>query len=415
MKNICLILASIVFLAFFPNRIQAAPGDLDPTFGVGGKIIQNNGLSVNANAAAVQADNKIVVAGGNYLARFTSNGLPDQSFGNSGYVTVLNHFITDVKVQTDGKIVVTGAYWDFVYTYLTVWRFNTNGTYDFSYTASLPSSTGNSLAIQADGKLVVGGYVWNGSSGTDFLAMRFNTNGTLDTTFSGNGIFTAAYNFNNASDEVNSVAIEPTNGKILLVGFTVNASTGKDFALMRLNSNGSLDTSFGLSLGRTSLNFSGQDDVAYDVLIQPGGKIIAAGSARVSNPLFLTNTRFALARFNSNGSLDTSFGSGGKVTTSFGNLSNDVIQSIALQSNGRIVAAGYQGELSNQNNFALARYNTNGTLDTSFSGSGKLTTDFYGDNDVARAIVLQSDGKIVAVGGVKNANEYSFGLARYLP
>jgi uncharacterized delta-60 repeat protein len=413
-------LLSVSLSAVSAIRVQAAPGDLDPTFGFGGKISVTNGYSVFAASAAVQSDNKIVTAGGTTLARFTSNGLPDQSFGSGGFVNAYNFSFYDVKIQPDGKIVAVGLYLDFTPAhYLAVARFNANGTFDSSfgvggwtYLQSWASSVATSLAIQNNGKLVGGGYYDN--AGLDFLAARFNTNGTLDTTFSGDGIFTAAFNLNNAEDRVEAVAVQ-ADGKILLAGYTYEGSTGSNFALMRLNSAGTLDLGFGAWGGRTTLNFSGLDDFAFDVVLQPDGKIVAAGSAKIGNYFGGSNQRFALARFNYNGSLDTTFDSGGKVTTSFGILSNDIIRSIALQTDGRLTAAGFQGESVNNNNFALTRYNTNGTPDTSFSGDGRLTTDFYGENDYANAIAIQSDGKIVAAGHTLNGNFYNIALARYLP
>jgi len=189
------------------------------------------------------------------------------------------------------------------------------------------------------------------------------------------------------SDYGFSVALQP-DGKIVVAGYA-----GGDFALARYNSDGALDTSFG-SGGKVTTDFGGSyHPDGFSVALQPDGKIVVAGYA---------GGDFALARYNSDGALDTSFGSGGKVTTDFGG--SDAGYSVALQPDGKIVVAGYAGL-----DFALARYNSDGALDTSFGTGGKVTTDFSGGRDVGYSVALQPDGKIVVAGyaGV------DFALARY--
>ena len=136
---------------------------------------------------------------------------------------------------------------------------------------------------------------------------------------------------------------------------------------------------------------------------------MAAGEATVS----YRGEDFALARYNPNGALDATFGTGGKVTTDFAG-DTDRAFAVALQTDGRIVAAGetttgYRGE-----DFALARYNPNGALDATFGEGGQVTTDFAGDTDRAFAVALQTDGKIVAAGEAKTQTKEDFALARYL-
>jgi uncharacterized delta-60 repeat protein len=138
------------------------------------------------------------------------------------------------------------------------------------------------------------------------------------------------------------------------------------------------------------------------VAIQGDGKIVAAGFAG-------SDFDFALARYNTDGSLDTTFGGDGKVTTDFaGSGSRDEAHAVAIQGDGKIVAAGL-AVVSGIFDFALARYNTDGSLDTIFSGDGKVTTDFAGDFDVANGVVIQANGRIVAAGFAGD----DFGLARY--
>src|SRR5262249_43769685 len=184
-----------------------------------------------------------------------------------------------------------------------------------------------------------------------------------------------------------------------------------DFALARYNSNGALDASFGTG-GRVTTDFASPNDQAEAVAVQPDGRIVVAGPAgRFTNRGF----DFALARYNTNGTLDTSFGTSGKVTTDFAGADDlpSEPSSVALQGDGKIVVVG-QTLVGGVNDFALARYNTNGTLDTSFGTSGKVSTDFAGANDVPFSVALQPDGNIVAAGGATINGRADFALARYV-
>ena len=182
---------------------------------------------------------------------------------------------------------------------------------------------------------------------------------------------------------------------------------GRDFALARYNSNGTLDTSFGTG-GKVITDFT-RDDSTFSVAVEPDGKILAAGMADVSR-----GYGFALVRYNSNGTLDASFGAGGIVTTDFGLLDQGFsvayAASLAVQPDGGIVAAG-RAYFNGGFHSGLARYNSDGTLDANFGTGGKVTADFQGpyDYDQFSFVVAQPDGKIVvAVSGLGD-----FTLARY--
>ena len=172
-----------------------------------------------------------------------------------------------------------------------------------------------------------------------------------------------------------------------------------DFALARYNSNGTLDSAFGTG-GKVKTTFADFDYVGA-LALQSDGKIVAAGMTVVN---FSPN--FAVARYNSNGTLDTTFGSGGKAMTDFG--ADDRAYSVALQADGKIVAAGMIGT-----NFALARHNTNGTLDATFGSGGKEITDFAGSNDIALGVAVRSDGKIFVAGRTFVSARTTFAVARY--
>ncbi len=225
--------------------------------------------------------------------------------------------------------------------------------------------------------------------------------GSLDPTFSTDGKVTT--DFAGGFDEAFAVALQP-DGKIVAAGGAVVGSSPFDFALTRYNPDGSLDPTFGTD-GKATTDFGGTDE-ALAMALQPDGKIVAAGQAFTgSSPDFAVD--FAVARYNPDGSLDSTFGTGGKVTTDFAGF--DAARAVALQPNGKIVAAG-----GSSFDFAVARYKKHGSLDPSFGPGGKVTTDFASSTDVARAVALQPDGKIVAAGDAATGTSFDFALARYL-
>jgi uncharacterized delta-60 repeat protein len=241
----------------------------------------------------------------------------------------------------------------------------------------------------------------------DFALVRYNSNGSLDSTFGNGG--KATTDFNGGLDAASSMAIQ-TDGKIVLAGF---ATAGDPhMALVRYNSNGTLDTTFGTG-GKLVTDINGTRDFANAVAIQSDGKIVAAGSTLV--PVF-SFVMFALARYNTDGSLDSTFGSGGRVTTQvvFGDGEDDEIFALAIQPDGKILAAG---EANFAQDFGMVRYQNNGSLDTAFGTNGVVTTDFSAGSDSARGMVLQIDGKIVLAGAANltSGSTGDFGLARYNP
>lgn len=405
-KHFFLTLCLSLLLNLVPGPVAQAdsPGDLDPTFGSQGKVTTDFGFdNSEAKAAAVQPDGKIVVAGFSYnghaydfaLARYKSDGLLDPTFSQDGLVTT--HLSNDdnftaaaLALQPDGKLVVAGSSnGAFV-----VVRYQSNGQLDPTFSGDGIVTTdlegdAQAVALQANGKIVVAG----GSSGA-FLLMRYNSNGVLDPNFDGDGIvITQVGIFGGAK----AVAIQ-ADGKILAAGTSHAQSGGDRFSLVRYKLNGSLDPDFG-SGGISIIDFSGWIEEANAMALQPDGKIVVAGSNLSSS----SQRNFALARYLSNGSLDPSFDSDGKVTTDFGG-GYDQANALVIQPDGKIVAAG-----SNDDRFALVRYKQNGGLDATFSGDGKVSTNFTTGWDSANGVVLQSNGKIVAVG----ANSITFALARY--
>jgi uncharacterized delta-60 repeat protein len=273
----------------------------------------------------------------------------------------------------------------------------------------------NAVALQADGKLVVVGQTYQNNDYTDedFVVARYNTDGTLDTTFGVRG--RVRTDFPGLAAVPSSVVIQP-DGKIVVAGgaFPLFTFAG-DFKVVRYNPNGSLDTSFG-SGGIVTTIFPGDGSYAFALALQSDGKIIAAGTDFVDfNPGDMSDTDFALARYNPDGSLDTTFGNGGTVTTDFFGTEDDVF-SVLIQPDGKIVAVGSANDPADFYDFAAVRYLSNGTIDTTFGVAGKVSTDF-GDRgfDRAHSAALQLDGSIVAAGFAISVDGISenFAVARY--
>jgi uncharacterized delta-60 repeat protein len=241
----------------------------------------------------------------------------------------------------------------------------------------------------------------------DFGLARYNPNGTLDATFGAGGRVTTDISGHLSADLVWAVALQP-DGKLVVAGSTTGPS-GEAFALARYMPSGGLDGSFGSS-GRVTTSFGGDQDWAQAVAVQPDGKIVAAG--KTGNQCCLGTFNFALARFNAGGTLDSAFGTGGKVTTDFAG-GTDNAHALVIQADGKLLAGGERlpgGNVSGASfDFALARYQPGGTLDPTFGSGGLVTTDFPGHNDHVYALALQQDGKVVAAGD----SSPDFALARY--
>lgn len=245
----------------------------------------------------------------------------------------------------------------------------------------------NAVVVQSDGKAIVAGTCASSSGNQNFCVARYLTNGSLDGSFGSSGKVVTSVG---TGDDYAYAAAVQSDGKILLAGSCSNAGS-IDFCMVRYTSNGSsLDSSFG-SNGKVFTGVSSGDDVARGIALQGDGKIVLAGRRDSQGQVV-----FCVARYNGDGSPDTSFDGNGKVLTSIGSEAEAF--AVALQSSGKIILAGYCTN-GGQKDFCLARYSGSGALDPSFDGNGVLATDFNGGNDTARAIVIQADGEIVVSGG----------------
>jgi len=397
----------------------AADGDLDTSFDTDGKQTTAIGpRSSEANSVVVQNDGKIVVVGYSQngsnndfaVVRYNTDGSLDTTFDSDGKQTTDisgNDVASSVVVQSDGKIVAAGYATIATKRQFAVVRYNTDGSLDTTFsgdgkqTTALGSARDESFSIvlQSDGKIVAAGYSDNGSN-YDFAVVRYNIDGSLDTTFDTDGKQTTSIGSGN--DVAYSVVLQ-SNGKIVAAGY---ARTGSydGFAVVRYNTNGSLDTTFD-SDGKQTTDI-GSGAASYSVVVQSDDKIVVAGY--YNN---VGNADFAVVRYNADGSLDTTFDSDGKQTTAIGSGA-DVGRSVALQSDGKIVIAGYSNNGVNDD-FAVVRYNNDGSLDTSFDVDGKKTIAIGSGNEVAYSVTVQSDGKIVAAGYATSAVYNEFAVIRF--
>jgi uncharacterized delta-60 repeat protein len=436
------ILVAAIIGPFFVagSTLVPADGELDPSFGNGGIVMTDFSNSTDlANAVALQLDGKLVVAGTTYtdndfsdedfaIARYNADGTLDASFGNNGRVTTdfpnLAAVISAVLVQPDGKIVVAGGAYP-LFTFagdFKVARYNPDGSLDYSFgiggivTTIFPGdgSYAFALALQSDGKII--------AAGTDFV--DFNPGDMSDTDFAlarynpdgsldttfGNA-GTVTTDFLGAEDDVFSILIQP-DGKIVAVGSANSPVDFYDFAAARYLSNGTLDTTFGTG-GKMRVDFGNQDmDIASDAALQPDGKIVAAGTTVFD---FGVEQDFALTRFNSNGTVDTTFGTGGLLLIDFDSFAQSA-NAVLIQPDGKIITVGYPNTELDDSDFLLARCNPDGSLDPSFGVGGKVRTSLGDLNSAANDAVLQPDGKIVAVGWnpTQTQGGVEFALVRYL-
>ncbi len=391
-------------------------GTLDDTFGHGGKVTTDfSNTQEVGNSVALQNDGKIIVAGNSnnqnfVVARYKSNGTLDSTFGTAGKVTT-DFFGSgvdgnSVAIQTDGKIIVAGyAYTNFHFNF-TLARYNSNGTLDNSFNGNGKVVTDfgnysqiNSVRIDSNQKIMAAGSFYNGGN-YDFAIVRYNPDGSLDNTFNSTG--KVITDFGSADDQANSI-VELPGGILCVAGYSFNG-INNDFAVVEYNSDGSLNNSFG-SFGKVKTDINNSDDNAASVLMQTDGKLIVSGTTYNGN-----NHDFAAVRYNSNGTLNNNFGTGGKVVTDFDN-SEDQNTSSAIQSDGKIILAGYSNGL--YTDLAVVRYNSDGTVDNSFGTNGKVKTDLGNSYDSGNSVVIQKNGKIIVAGSTNNGASYDVAVVRY--
>ena len=402
-------------------QVQDDPGSLDTSFGDSGKVTTSIGIgSDHVRGLAVQSDGKIVVAGYSHngtdldfaLARYDADGSLDVSFGDDGKVTTSIGTREDhthgMAIQPDGKIVVVGHTHSENDLDFAVVRYDADGSLDTSFGDGGMVTTsfgpgwdyGQAVTVQPDGKIVVIGHTYNDNE-QDFAVARYNADGSLDTSFGDGGKATTS--IGTGWDYGQAVTVQP-DGKIVVVGHTYSEND-QDFAVVRYDTDGSLDTSFDDD-GKVITSIGQGEDRGNAVVVQQDGKILVAGHSHNG-----TDLDFAVVRYDTDGSLDTSFGDDGKVVTSI-SPGWDYGQAVTVQPDGKIVVIGYSHN-GTDFDFAVARYDAGGSLDTSFGNDGKVTTPIGPGEDRGYAVALQRDGNILVAGHSYNGTDFDFAMVRY--
>jgi uncharacterized delta-60 repeat protein len=421
----------------------AAAGQLDHSFSSDGRQLTRfpgTTGSDGANAVVVDRSGRIVVAGDSQqaggekfaVARYKPDGSLDHTFSGDG--RQLTRFpgatgfdrAEGLAIDRSGRIVVAGFSQQGagpVYKFA-IARYNADGSLDHTFSGDgrqltrFPGATGfdeaYAVAIDHAGRILLAGYSAQ-SGGNKFALARYNPSGSLDHGFSSDGRQLTRFPGSNGTQggQANAVAID-ASGRIVAAGRSVQTGLVGKLALARYTPNGSLDHSFS-SDGRQLTRFPGAtgNDLAHGVAIQANGRIVVAGISRQGAG---ADFKFALARYNPNGALDHSFSSDGRQLTRFpGSVGDDEALGMAIEKGGRIVAAGASQQTAGYK-FALARYNSNGSLDHSFSSDGRQLTGFPGavGDDEATAMAIDRSGRSVAAGYSQQAAGYKFALARYL-
>ena len=401
MKKYTLSTISVSIILFFalPFGSFSQDGSLDNTFGVNGIVTTSFGPYTQARVLdlAIQADGKIVVIGlfttvglnsfEYRIIRYNANGSLDNSFGNAGIVNPSygmspglsrNH----LKIQADGKILVQDSQ--------NLARYNTNGSLDITFgSAGIITCNLKDFAIQADGKIVItSSESFSQTTYGAWSIKRYNTNGTLDTTFGIDGDAAITPTPTTEYGYLTNLSIQ-TDGKIIVNGYQ---ATNQSFILSRFNTNGSLDNTFGVN---GIIYYDGY--IGYDrdlvLAIQADGKILSIVGVDELLPAQ------KIARFNTNGILNNTFGNFGVITPQVesggcGPVSDGA--DLCLQTDGKIVVVGHSNN-NGQDDFTLNRFNTNGSLDITFGVAGIINTSIE-TASYANAVAIQADGKIVVAG-----------------
>jgi uncharacterized delta-60 repeat protein len=410
-----------IFIAYlFTNFLFSQNVVLDSSFGVGGKVITS--LSSNGDGiltSEFQTDGRIVSLssinnGTNYsdiiLSRHTINGSLDLSFGINGVLnTNLKSYypIHALKIQSDDKILVSGSN-DTTGGNFSVKRFNSDGTIDTTFGNNGVSLGAyqflfdSALEIQNDSKILISGSFFGSMQGDfrDFGVIRLNLDGTLDTTFGNFGKVIQNIALN--SDDIVYSVKTLSDNKIIVSGYNyIDSNTGNDFVMMKLNSDGTLDTTFGTD-GKIITDFGGSDFFPCLALGQ-NDEIFVGGITRIMvNNVVKSN--ISIGKYNSDGLIDTSFGINGKVNTQATNPDFSLsISEIIVLNDGKLMCAGvdYNTQIFDM---LIFRYNSDGTLDTTFDSDGIFNQNFNPTGNYFSSIKIQSSGRIICGGSIDSGS-----------
>ncbi|MGK4567771.1 hypothetical protein [Flavobacterium sp. 3HN19-14] len=402
-------------------------GTLDTAFGTNGKVTNDLfPLDSFGSKLTLLPDGKFVVTSAktyngdpNYyfgLRKYTADGQIDETFGTAGEVVTSfgngKSGPASIALQPDGKLLVAGKFLQSGMQQMAVARYNPDGALDTSFDGDgkvltnfggTTSCNAMDVAIKPDGKIIVSGIVY--TLVRNFGVVQYNSNGSLDTSFDGDGKATAA--FADDYDNISAVTRQP-DGKFLVAIKSDNYMlTASDMVLRKFNSDISKDISFGNN-GEVSITFGGGLSKAMAAVATPNGAVFLVGESIAADN---STIEFAIAKYINSGSLDVSFGNNGKTTTGF-EPTNDQVSKVLISADDSFIAVGISGGRRSNNsyysNIALAKYDSNGNLDTNFGNSGKVVSVFGDNNNNVTAAIFQPDGKIL-VGNMY----YSVGQASY--
>ncbi len=413
--------AIALLLMWVPPAHALTPGGLDPTFGQGGKVTAlpkgavGYAVHIDPHGRAITAGYTLGGHPDFVVARFLQNGTLDTTFGDHGR-TVLDlggaDYAYALDLQADGRIVVAGESDVGGTSRIAVVRFNNNGRPDATFGGgdgfTLTSfgnqrQAANAVVLTPDGNIIVAGFTSAGTNARSAM-IRYTPGGQLDRSFGGDG--RVSFDLSSSDEQFEAIAWDGTN--YVLAGYA-EVSLTPEFSAASVTGSGKLNVQFSHD-GFTTTNVTAGADLGYAMVRQPNGTIVVAG--RVSNS---GRDDWGVVRYLPSGALDTSWGGNGKVVTSFGK-SFDVAYGIASQTNGKIVVVGRVHRRATGSDFGVVRYNTDGSVNLTFGMSGKAVTDFAGSDDGARDVIARpSNGKILVVGDATVNGVRRLALARYVP
>ena len=421
-----------LILAFLAasETVLAGSSDLDRTFGGDGKVTTTMGVgAAEIQKIVIQPDGKVIAVGyaqntGSSvrqfaLSRYRPDGSLDTTFGSGGrvFTTIAggDAYANDVAIQPNGRIVVVGMIDSGSRYSSAVVRYNANGSLDTSFSGdgtlvynydATSNDYATSVVLQPDGKVLVSSYsiVLIGNTPVySFFIARLGSSGALDTTFNNTGKTLGEFGTFTTGNV--KIGLQP-DGKIVAAGPGGNGSS-IDFAAIRFNTNGSFDGSFG-SGGRVYTNFNG-NDVPRALAMMPDGRFVIAGYSGTSG-----DTSLMLVRYTAAGGMDTTFGFAGFVVQNVTEF-NDTVEGVTVQPDGETVAVGRAGLSVANNEMLIARYRQNGTGDSTFGANGVKTIAFGSGDDIGYTVAIQPNGRIVTAGSAEvQSTAPSFAIARFL-
>ena len=416
MKNIKKLLILIICFARMNLLLSTSNQFLDTTFGTdsSGIVEIDIGDASQINSIKIQSsDGKIIAAGSTLnpnkqfsISRTNTDGTIDLTFGTNGLTTTQigsnasTAQISGIDLQLSGDIIAAGYYFDSgVATQIVIARYNTNGTLDTTFgTSGITTTlvgvgaTASSVKIQADDSIVVSGTtVINGAP--NILVARYTPLGILDTTFNptgiGSGIPGVVTTLVGVSSSSSGVTIDGSRN-IIIAGYSTDGMTSNKFTLARYTSTGLLDNTFGTNgIVKTVI---GNNSSASSIAIDGSGNFLVAG---------LSDNNAALARYTSTGVLDKTFGTGGIVTTFVG--TTNIWNSLAIQDDGGIVTGGLKTAIDGNADCLVARFLTTGALDQAFGKGGLIATSVSSQSNQINSIAIDANVKTVAGGFAINA------------